>query len=69
MSTSVRSINVSLTWVNKQNRKPEPWTNFRLRIKIADREYPMKVKREEEERVRTAAKMGEWPIKDVKRSI
>lgn len=27
-----------------------------IRIKIADREYPMKVKREEEERVRTAAK-------------
>lgn len=27
-----------------------------IRIKIAEREYPMKVKRDEEERVRTAAK-------------
>ena len=28
-----------------------------IRIKIADREYPMKVKREDEERVRTASKL------------
>lgn len=28
-----------------------------IKIKIADREYPMKVKREDEERIRTAGKL------------
>lgn len=34
-----------------------------LRLKIADREYPMKVKSEEEERVRKAAKIVNERIK------
>ena len=37
-----------------------------IRIKIADREYPMKVKREEEERVRTAAKWVNDRLKTLK---
>jgi cell division protein ZapA len=37
-----------------------------IRIKIADREYPMKVKREEEERVRTAAKWVSDRLKTLK---